>query len=312
MGSRGGIPAVLLGSMIKATLQNPALRKRAQQFGRLVRHSAVTPRTGYTYKPQLVTNGELGVTFIGHASFFVQMGGQSVVLDPNFARWLFVLKRLRKPGLRVDDLPPIDLVLVTHAHFDHLHRPSLRAIVNHTRRRTGKAPTIVVPHHVFDLVSDIGFEEIIELDWWNHYRHGGLTVTHVPSRHWGARILKDSHRGYGGYVLRSEKHSLYHAGDTAYFSGFREIGQRLSPAVALLPIGAYNPEQFRNVHTSPGDATRAFLDLNSRWMVPMHYGSFRLSHEPIDEPLQLLEKEAKSAGIEDRVVVMEEGVTRFF
>ena len=312
MGIDGPDPAVLLGSMIKATLRNPALRKRAQQFGRLVRHSAVTPRTGYTYKPQLVTNGELGVTFIGHASFFVQMGGQSVVLDPNFARWLFVLKRLRKPGLRVDDLPPIDLVLVTHAHFDHLHRPSLRAIVNHTRRRTGKAPTIVVPHHVFDLVSDIGFEEIIELDWWNHYRHGGLTVTHVPSRHWGARILKDSHRGYGGYVLRSEKHSLYHAGDTAYFSGFHEIGQRLSPEVALLPIGAYNPEQFRNVHTSPGDATRAFLDLNSRWMVPMHYGSFRLSHEPIDEPLQLLEKEAKSAGIEDRVVVMEEGVTRFF
>jgi len=298
--------------MIKATLRNPALRKRAQQFGRLVRHSAVTPRTGYTYKPQLVTNGELGVTFIGHASFFVQMGGQSVVLDPNFARWLFVLKRLRKPGLRVDDLPPIDLVLVTHAHFDHLHRPSLRAIVNHTRRTTGKGPTIVVPHHVFDLVSDIGFEEIIELDWWNHYRHGGLTVTHVPSRHWGARILKDSHRGYGGYVLRSEKHSLYHAGDTAYFSGFREIGQRLSPEVALLPIGAYNPEQFRNVHTSPGDATRAFLDLNSRWMVPMHYGSFRLSHEPIDEPLQLLEREARNAGIEDRVVVMEEGVTRFF
>jgi L-ascorbate metabolism protein UlaG (beta-lactamase superfamily) len=169
-----------------------------------------------------------------------------------------------------------------------------------------------VPHHVFDLVSDIGFEEIIELDWWNHYRHGGLTVTHVPSRHWGARILKDSHRGYGGYVLRSEKHSVYHAGDTAYFSGFREIGQRLSPEVALLPIGAYNPEQFRTVHTSPGDATRAFLDLNSRWMVPMHYGSFRLSHEPIDEPLQLLEKEAKNAGIEDRVVVMEEGVTRFF
>jgi L-ascorbate metabolism protein UlaG (beta-lactamase superfamily) len=298
--------------MKNATLRNPALRKRAQQFGRLVRHSAVTPRTGYTYKPQLVTNGELGVTFIGHASFFVQMGGQSVVLDPNFARWLFVLKRLRKPGLRVDDLPPIDLVLVTHAHFDHLHRPSLRAIVNHTRRTTGKGPTIVVPHHVFDLVSDIGFEEIIELDWWNHYRHGGLTVTHVPSRHWGARILKDSHRGYGGYVLRSERHSLYHAGDTAYFSGFREIGQRLSPEVALLPIGAYNPEQFRNVHTSPGDATRAFLDLNSRWMVPMHYGSFRLSHEPIDEPLQLLEREAKSAGIEDRVVVMEEGVTRFF
>ena len=298
--------------MIKQTLRNPALRKRAAQFGRLVRHSAVTPRRGETRKPQLATNGELGVTFIGHASFFVQIGGRSVVIDPNFARWLFVLKRLRRPGLRIADLPAIDVVLVTHAHFDHLHRPSLRAIVHHTRRLTGRAPTLVIPHHVFDLVSDLGFDQIIELDWWNHYRHEGLTVTHVPSRHWGARILKDSHRGYGGYVLQSEKHSLYHAGDTAYFAGFREIGKRLAPEVALLPIGAYNPEQFRNVHTNPEDATRAFLDLHARWMVPMHYGSFRLSHEPIDEPLQLLEKEAKSAGIEDQVVVLEEGVTKFF
>jgi L-ascorbate metabolism protein UlaG (beta-lactamase superfamily) len=105
---------------------------------------------------------------------------------------------------------------------------------------------------------------------------------------------------------------VYHAGDTAYFSGFREIGQRLSPELALLPIGAYNPEQFRNVHTSPADAMRAFLDLNSRWMVPMHYGTFRLSHEPVEEPLQLLAQEAAGAGVKDRVVVLEEGVTRLF
>ncbi len=298
--------------MLKATLKNQALRKRARQFGHLVRHSAVTPRTGKTHKPRLVSNGELGVTFIGHASFFVQIGGQNVVIDPNFARWLFVLKRLRKPGLRIEDLPAIDLVLVTHAHFDHLHRPSLRAIVQQTLRKRGKAPTIVVPHHVFDLVSDLGFHEIVELDWWKNLQHGDLTITHVPSRHWGARILKDSHRGYGGYVLHAGKHSVYHAGDTAYFSGFREIGKRLAPELALLPIGAYNPPQFRNVHTSPADATRAFLDLNSRWMVPMHYGTFRLSHEPMEEPLQLLEQEAEHAGIANRVVVLEEGVTQFF
>ena len=123
--------------MIKATLHNPALRKRASQFGRLVRHSAVTPLCGETHKPRLASNGELGVTFIGHSSFFVQMGGQSVMIDPNFARWLFVLKRLRRPGLRVRDLPAIDLVLVTHAHFDHLHRPSLRAIVQNNLRARG-------------------------------------------------------------------------------------------------------------------------------------------------------------------------------
>ena len=298
--------------MLKASLKNPALRKRARQFGRLVRHSAVTPRTGQTYKPKLVSNGQLGVTFIGHASFFVQIGGQNVIIDPNFARWLFVLKRLRQPGVQVQDLPPIDLVLVTHAHFDHLHRPSLRAIVQQTRLQRGAPPIIVVPHHVFDLVSDLGFVDVVELDWWNSYRHRSLTITHVPSRHWGARIIRDSHRGYGGYVLRDHRHSLYHAGDTAYFPGFREIGQRLAPELALLPIGAYNPPSFRNVHASPADATRAFLDLNSRWMVPMHYGTFRLSHEPLEEPLQLLEKAAKAAGIEDRVVVLEEGVTQFF
>ena len=298
--------------MIRATLRNPALRKRASQFGRLVRHSAVTPLSGDTYKPRLVSNGELGVTFIGHSSFFVQVGGKNVMIDPNFARWLFVLKRLRRPGLRVRDLPPIDLVLVSHAHFDHLHRSSLRAIVQNNLRVRGTAPAIVIPSHVTDLISDLGFSEIIELDWWKSSQHGGLTVTHVPSRHWGARILKDAHRGYGGFVLQAGKHSVYHAGDTAYFAGFREIGERLSPEVALLPIGAYNPSTFRNVHADPADATRAFLDLNSRWMVPMHYGTFRLSHEPVDEPLQLLAAEARQNGIEDRVVVHKEGVTRFF
>jgi L-ascorbate metabolism protein UlaG (beta-lactamase superfamily) len=263
--------------MSKPTLTNPVLRKRAQAFGRLVRHSAVTPRTGQTYKPRLVSNGDMGLTFIGHSSFFVQMGGQSVILDPNFARWLFVLKRLRQPGVRLHDLPPIDLVLVTHAHFDHLHRPSLRAIVQQARVRHAAPPIVVVPHHVLDLVSDLGFGDVVELDWWNSYRHRELTVTHVPSRHWGARVIKDSHRGYGGYVLRDSEHSVYHAGDTAYFPGFREIGRRLAPELALLPIGAYDPPSFRNVHANPADATRAFLDLNARWMVPMHYGTFKLS-----------------------------------
>src|ERR1700751_671522 len=298
--------------MLKQALKNPALRKRARQFGRRVRHSAMMPTTGESHRPVLVANGQMGVTFIGHASFFLQVGGENVVIDPNFARWLFVLKRLRQPGVKLDDLPPVDLVLITHAHFDHLHRPSLRALVQHTKRWRGSAPTAVVPEHVFDLVSDLGFRDVVELNWWSNYRHRGLTITHTPSRHWGARIPRDAHRVYGGYVLRDGKHSVYHAGDTAYFSGFREIGMRLAPQLALLPIGAYNPPQFRNVHTSPADATRAFLDLNSRWMVPMHYGTFRLSHEPIEEPLQLLEREALKAGVKDKVVVLEEGVTQLF
>ena len=288
------------------------LRKRARSFTRLIRHSAVTPRSGETRKPVLTQNGELALTFIGHSSFFLQTAGKTILIDPNFAKWLFVLKRLRRPGLRIHDLPPIDLVLVTHAHFDHLHRPSLRAIARHTEQLRGFAPSIVLPRNVIDLVEDLGFREIIELRWWDSTDIDGLKITHVPSRHWGARIVKDDHRCYGGYVIGSGKDSLYHAGDTAYFDGFREIGRRLHPELALLPIGAYNPPAFRAYPTSPEDAVRAFVDLGSRWMVPMHYGSFRLSHEPLDEPLKLLTKEAKRVGIQDRVRVLREGVTAFF
>ena len=289
---------------------NITIRRKAKQFGKLVRGSAMTRRTGQMRKPVLVRNGELGITFIGHSSFFVQVGGLNVVIDPNFARWLFVLKRLRNPGLRIKDLPAIDMVLVTHAHFDHLHRPSLRAIAQQTRRRRGTPPLIVIPRNVSDLVSDLGFRAIVELDWWSEHRHDGLSVVHTPARHWGARIIHDMHRGYGGYVLSWQGESLYHAGDTAYFSGFREIGERLRPELAMLPIGAYDPPSFRNVHTSPADAVRAFQELGARWLVPMHYGTFRLSHEPMDEPLKLLEREARAANVEDRVLVLQEGVTR--
>jgi L-ascorbate metabolism protein UlaG (beta-lactamase superfamily) len=125
-------------------------------------------------------------------------------------------------------------------------------------------------------------------------------------------VVRDMHRGFGGYVIRSRRESLYHAGDTAYFSGFQEIGERLRPDLAMLPIGAYEPPSFRNVHASPADAVRAFLDLRARYMVPMHYGTFRLSHEPMDEPLKFLASEAKKHGIEDRVLVLQEGVTQVF
>jgi L-ascorbate metabolism protein UlaG (beta-lactamase superfamily) len=277
-----------------------------------VRHSAVTPRTGVTRKPVLSRTGEMGITFIGHSSFFLQIGGKNILVDPNFARWIFVLKRLKRPGLRLRDLPPIDAVLVSHAHFDHLHRPSLRAIARLTRRRVGKRPLIIVPRSVRDLVCDLGYSRTIELDWWGELRLGGVTITHVPARHWGARMLRDTQRGYGGFVLRAQGQSIYHAGDTAYFDGFREIGERLHPEVALLPIGAYHPASFRSVHTSPEDAVQAFVDLGARWMVPMHYGSFRLSYEPMDEPLQRLKLEAQQRGIEKKICVLEEGLTKFF
>jgi L-ascorbate metabolism protein UlaG (beta-lactamase superfamily) len=291
---------------------NITLRRKASQFSKLVRSSATVPRSGEVRKPLPAQDGKLGVTFIGHSGFLLEMGGKNIVIDPNFARWLFILKRLRRPGTHIHYLPPIDYVLVTHAHFDHLHRPSLRRIARRTRRLTGQAPVIIVPRHLSDLVADLGFRSVVELDWWQESHQGQLSVTHVPARHWGARMLRDTHRGFGGYVLRSGKHSVYHAGDTAYFGGFREIGERLKPELALLPIGAYHPESFRAVHTSPEDAMQGFGDLGSKWMVPMHYGTFRLSHEPMEEPVERLQAAAKALGVSDRVLVLEEGRTHFF
>jgi L-ascorbate metabolism protein UlaG (beta-lactamase superfamily) len=291
---------------------NITIRRKAKQFGQLVRTSALTPRTGRPQKPLLSTERELGITFIGHSGFFIQIGGMNLVIDPNFARWLIVLKRQRRPGIRLRDLPPIDYVLVSHAHFDHLHRPSLRAIARLTRWRCGRAPQIVVPKNVRDIVARLGFSAIHELEWWQEFREGKLSITQTPAQHWGARMLRDFHRGFGGYVVRSAQHSLYHAGDTAYFDGFREIGRRLRPELALLPIGAYHPPHYRNVHTSPEDALQAFLDVGAKIMIPMHYGTFRLSYEPMEEPLQRLRIAAAAADVSDRVLVLEEGKTKIF
>ena len=122
-------------------------------------------------------------------------------------------------------------------------------------------------------------------------------------------MLKDFHRGFGGYVLRAGSHSVYHAGDTAYFDGFGDIGKILRPEIALVPIGAYDPPSFRNVHTSPEDALQAFADLGAQKMIPMHYGTFKLSHEPMEEPLQRLKAAAQAAEMRDKVVVLSEGET---
>jgi L-ascorbate metabolism protein UlaG (beta-lactamase superfamily) len=267
---------------------------------------------GVHQRPRLVRADEVGVTFIGHSSFLVQAGGLNLLFDPVFSTWLILLRRQRRPGVRPRDLPPIDVVLLSHAHMDHLDRASLRRVVRLTRRRTGRAPVVVVPNDVGDIVRGVGFAEVIELQWWESYAAGSLTITHTPAKHWGTRWIMDGHRGYGGYLVEGGARRLYYSGDTAYFAGFREIGARLRPEVALLPIGAYTPDSYRAVHTSPEDALQAFQDLGAEWMVPMHYGTFWLSEEPLEEPLPRLLASAKTLGLADRIAVVQEGETKVF
>jgi L-ascorbate metabolism protein UlaG (beta-lactamase superfamily) len=286
-----------------------AVLLKMQSLGTLVGESAFRPMTGESRQPLLVSPEELGVTFIGHSSFLIQIGGRKLLIDPVFAERLIALRRLRRPGVRIKDLPAIDLVLLSHAHMDHLNRPSLRRIVAHNMKVSGRAPIAVVPWGVEDLVSDLGFARVVTLEWWQTKSISGLDISMTPCKHWGARLFKDTHRGFGGYVIRGGGHTLYHSGDTAYFDGFAKIGKRWKPDIALLPIGAYRPDSYRGVHTCPEEALQAFLDVGAQRMIPMHYGTFRLSQEPMDEPVERLLAAAKQAGVANSVCILPEGET---
>jgi L-ascorbate metabolism protein UlaG (beta-lactamase superfamily) len=279
---------------------------------RLIARAALQPMQGEQHKPTLGQDGVVGVTFIGHSSFLIQIGGLNLLVDPVFANWLIVLHRIRRPGVAIKDLPPIDAVLLSHAHMDHLNLPSLRRIIRHTHRLTGKAPLAIVPWNVMDLVEDLGFSSVSSLAWWQSIQLGNVEITLTPAKHWGARKMTDTHRGFGGYVIRSGGKSVYHSGDTGYFDGFHEIRARLAPQIALLPIGAYSPDSFRSVHTSPEDALQIFTDLRADTMIPMHYGTFCLSAEPMDEPLPRLLAAADKAGIASRILPIAEGATKIF
>ncbi len=263
-------------------------------------------RRGEKIKPKFpkLIDGQICITWIGHASFLVQTPEHSILIDPNWAKWLKIIKRIKHPGLEIHDLPAIDLVLVTHAHFDHLDKRTLRAVA--------RDQPIVVPQNVGNLVHGLGFDQVHEMKSWDTFEHGSLKITMTPAKHWGARVLHDSHRGFGGFIVEYAGRSVFHCGDTAYFDGFREIGERVPVEIALLPIGAYDAPTKRDVHMNPEQAIQAFLELGAKTMIPMHFGTFRLSYEPLDEPPVRLMEKALQLDLLERVRMLNEGEPTVF
>ena len=264
------------------------------------RRKESSPTAGF---PELA-DGQFGITWIGHASFLVQTREHAILIDPNWAKWLKVIKRLKDPGLALHELPSIDLVLVTHAHFDHLDKKTLRAIASDQ--------PIIVPEHVGSLVQGLGFKRVQELRRWETTEFGSLKVTLTPAYHWGARMLHDTHRGFGGFLIEYAGRTIFHCGDSAWFEGFSEIGVKSKIDIALLPIGAYDAPSGRDVHMNPEEALSAFTALRAGLMIPMHYGTFRLGFEPMEEPPDRLLGHARSLGLDGKIRILSEGETAVF
>jgi L-ascorbate metabolism protein UlaG (beta-lactamase superfamily) len=246
--------------------------------------------------------GTLALTFGGHATVMITAPRLRIVVDPVLEPSLHGLPRARQAALAEGDLDDVTLVLVSNALRDHLSRPTLA-------RLPGKA-TLVVPGGCEGLVGDLGFMRVVELAPGEAHAQAGARVTAVPARHTARRSIFDRRsRGAIGYVLEVDGQSLYLAGDTGYFSGFAEIGRQFGPDVAVLPIGGYQPAPLRREHLSPLDALYAFEELRARVLIPVHYGSFQLSYEPLDEPLAWLREAARRRGVADALVVLEHGQT---
>jgi L-ascorbate metabolism protein UlaG (beta-lactamase superfamily) len=225
--------------------------------------------------------GTVAITFVGHATVMITTPGSRILVDPLLENSLFGVRRARAAGIALEDVGNVDLVLVTHAHRDHLSRHSLA--------RLPRSAAVIVPPDCARLVRRAGLSKVEELEPGGAQKSNDVEVTAVPVRHSGSRGFGDSaRRGACGYVVRTPRHSIYVAGDTGYFSGFVEIGRRFRPDIALLPIAGYEPAAFREEHMSPLDAVYAFEDLGARVMIPTSYGSFPLSYEPLDAPLDWL------------------------
>ncbi|KRE29818.1 MBL fold metallo-hydrolase [Paenibacillus sp. Soil522] len=310
------------------------------------------------------------VTWVGHSTFFIQLGGLNIITDPVWSSQMAFQKRLSPPGIPIEDVPPVEVVLISHSHYDHLNISSLR--------RLSGARQLLVPAGLGAKLRKKGFIRIKELHWWESVIISGVKITFVPSQHstrrnpwdtnsshWGGFVIERpatrsgklvSHAGKSaapdkgkpaapakgkadaearaqvasaaepsealsnpfscGHSLAerpdvAESPTIYFAGDSGYFQGFKEIGNRFPIDVALLPIGAYEPEWFMGPqHITPEQALQAFDDLNASWFVPMHYGAFKLADDTPREALDRLEAERRKRRIGDeRILVLPHGET---
>lgn len=271
------------------------------------------PDNGYAFRVErpdidwIKTNrSQDSLTWIGHATVLLQLNGLNVLIDPVFSERAspvtFLGPKRRVPvGLSLTQLPHIDVVLISHSHYDHLDTSSVRAL----QAQAGGPPRFLVPLGIKAWLSNKGIDNAEEFDWGQHARIAGLDFWFVPARHWSARSVTDRNRSlWGGWVMKTtpdaaRPYSVYFAGDSGYSRDFARIGAAFGAVdLALLPIGAYAPRWFmRGEHMDPADAVQAFQDVHARKAIGVHWGTFELTDEPLDEPPKKLAQAVQAAGL---------------
>ena len=280
------------GNCRAATLQGSTDAARAAE-------AVAEVHRGSTAAPPALDSAAAVVTFIGHATFLIQTAAGNILTDPMYSERASPLtwagpRRVRQPGVRFDDLPPISTVLLSHNHYDHCDLPTLRLLAKRFD------PVVVTPLGNGRLVRSVGMRHVEELDWWQDATVGVLPISLTPAQHFSARTPFDRNRAlWGGFALNADHARIVFAGDTAYADFFAEIRRRLGPIdLALLPIGAYEPRWFMQaVHMNPAEAVQAHLDLEASQSIAMHFGTFQLTTEGIDDPPRALHEACRARNV---------------
>ena len=254
------------------------------------------------------------VTWVGHSTLLVQLDGVNLLTDPQWSERASPLsfagpRRVTPPGLRFEDLPPIDLVVISHDHYDHLDAATVKRLWATHR------PRFLVPLGHKAWFGELGIDGVDELDWWEQRTVKGLTVVCLPTQHWSARTLFDENRRlWSGWAVLGRDRRFYFAGDTGYYAPiFHEIGRRFGPFdLGAIPIGAYMPRaMMRFSHVTPEEALQVFEDIQARRLVAIHWGTFNLADEPLGEPPVRTEAEARRLSLDpERIWILHHGETR--
>ncbi|MGA1597581.1 MAG: MBL fold metallo-hydrolase [bacterium] len=256
------------------------------------------------------------LTWVGHATFLLQYRGVNILTDPHLTRRASPVsfagpERSTPPGISLEDLPEIDLVVISHNHYDHLDRITVQKLYE---RQQSNPPRFFVPLKQKAWFDDLGIPNVVELDWYGQDSLGEWNIHAVPVQHWTSRSPWDRNQVlWAGWVLEHPEFRFFFAGDSGYSQDFRDLGERFgSFDLAALPIGAYNPRWFmKAAHMNPEEAVRIHQEIGAAYSVGMHWGTFQLTDEPMDEPPQLLREALRQAGLpEDRFFVMQHGETR--